>query len=67
MQLIALLMTVCVAITGGTIAGYIMKLRWLDEPPAGLLYTDEAFWEPKAGKVHWSTMVPGVLAHCIFL
>lgn len=51
MQLIGLLMTVCVALTGGTLAGYIMKLRWLDEPPAGLLYTDEAFWEPKAGKV----------------
>jgi len=51
MQLIGLLMTVCVAMISGTLAGHIMKLRWLDEPPAGLLYTDEAFWEPKAGKV----------------
>jgi len=51
MQLIAFLMTVCVALTGGTLAGHIMKLRCLDEPPAGLLYTDEAFWEPKSGKV----------------
>ena len=51
MQLIAFLMTFFVAIAGGTLAGHIMKLKCLDEPPAGLLYTDEAFWEPKAGKV----------------
>ena len=51
MQLVALIMTVVVAIAGGTIAGHLMKLKCLDEPPAGMLYTDEAFWEPKAGKV----------------
>ena len=44
-------MTFFIAIAGGAIAGHIMKLKWLDEPPAGMLYTDEAFWEPKPGKV----------------
>ena len=51
MQIVALIMTIVVAIAGGTLAGHLMKLKCLDEPPAGMLYTDEAFWEPKAGKV----------------
>jgi hypothetical protein len=40
-----------VAIVGGIVAGYIMKLRIFDEPPPTMLYTDDAFWEPKPGKV----------------
>ena len=52
MQLIYFLVTFCVSVIGGIFAGYIMKLPCLDEPSSKMLYTDDAFWEPKPGKVN---------------
>ena len=50
-QLIGFLVTFVVAGAGGAFAGCLMKLKCFDEPPSRFLYTDEAFWEPKPGKV----------------
>ena len=50
-QLIGFLVTFVVAVAGGAFAGCLMKLKCFDEPPSRFLYTDEAFWEPKPGKV----------------